>query len=417
MMKVLPLTPEQLAGITREYPTPFYLYDEKAIREVIRRLKKAFSWNPGYREYFAVKATPNPYILDIFRDEGCGVDCASETELLLSGACGFQGMDIMFTSNATTVGEYQMARSLDAIINLDDTGHAGLLESNAGIPELICCRYNPGIKIQYDGKVIINFEEQKFGSTKAQITACFSRLKDKGVKRFGIHAQYGAHRREADHFGNNASILFELAVDIFREPGIKVDFINFAGGVGIPYKPEDGETDIEAISDAIRKAYEKTIVRSGLHPVDVFTELGLYMTGPHGYFVTSVLHVKETYKRFAALDASTNAFMSPCRYQDYHQITVVGRKGEVEEDTYDLTGGLCEARDRFAINRRLPRLSPGDLIVFHDAGAYCYSHSNNFNGKLRPAELLLCADGSIKLIRRAERPEDYFATLDYPWLK
>lgn len=415
-MKALPITSAQLLDTASEYPTPFYIYDAKAIRENIHRLQHAFSWAPGFREYFAVKSTPNPFILEIFKNEGCGVDCASETELLLSEACGFSGEKIMFTSNATPLAEYKLAKKLGAIINLDDIGHMDLLCTTGTMPELICCRFNPGTEIAYHDKVIINFKDSKFGSTRDQIVAGFKRLSKMGVKRFGIHAQFGAHRKEPDYFGTHARFLFELAVDVYHTTGIKMEFINLAGGLGIPYKPEDSYADIEAVSSSIRKAYEDSIIRSGLDPVKLYLELGIYMTGPYGYFVSKVLHVKKTYKEFIGLDASTNSFMSPSRYSDYHHVTVLGKEDKENTHLYDVTGALCEGRDRFAVDRPLPLIEPGDLLVFHDAGAYAYSHSHNFNGKLRPAELLLCEDGSVKQIRRAETAKDYFSTLDYAGL-
>lgn len=412
-MKRFPVPHEQLKRIVSEFPTPFYLYDEKAIRGNAVRLRRSFSWNRGFREFFAVKSTPNPHILRIFREEGCGVDCASLTELLLADRCGFRGEEIMFTSNATPAEEYRKAKDLEAIINLDDTGHIGFLEENAGVPELVCCRYNPGTEIRFNGKVVLDFKDGKFGSTMEQLKAGFPELKRLGAKRFGLHAQFGSHRREAGYFGENARWLFEAAVELYRALGIKVEFINIAGGVGIPYAPEDSEADMEAISERIREAYEEVIVRAGLDPIALYSEFGIYMTGPYGYFVSSVLHVKETCKRFAGMDASTNSFMSPSRYSGYHHVSVSGKENLPSDCRYDITGSLCEGRDRFAVDRLLPGLEPGDLLVFHDAGAYAWSHGHNFNGKLRPAELLLCADGSVRQIRRAETPADYFATLDY----
>lgn len=413
-MKELPFKHSRLKSIASEYPTPFYIYDEKAIRENARRLKEVFAWNIDYREYFAVKAAPNPHLLQILREEGCGVDCASETELLLAESCGFSGGEIMFTSNATPAREYRKAIELGAIINLDDTGHIDFLKACAGIPELICCRYNPGVEIMHNGKCILNFKDSKFGSTKEQLADGFRYLRQLGAKRFGIHAQFGAHRREAGHFGRNIRILFEVAAELYRETGIKAEFINFAGGLGIPFGPEEAAADIQQVSLSIRQAYDEIITGAGLDPVPLYSEFGIYMTGPYGYFVSSVLHLKKTYKNFVGLDASTNSFMSPLRYNDYHHITVAGKENAARDQVYDVTGALCEGRDRFAVDRPLPPIEPGDLLVFHDAGAYTYSHSHTFNGRLRPAELLLRTDGSVKLIRRAETPADYFATLDFP---
>lgn len=412
-MKNVPFSYEKLKDIVAEFPTPFYIYDEEAMRENVRKLKKAFSWNTGYHEYFAVKSTPNPSILKIFKEEGCGVDCASLTELMLADLCEFSKDDIMFTSNVTTSDEYILAKNLGAIINLDDTSHIDFLNNCAGIPETICCRLNLGEEIRDQDKVVINFKNSKFGSTKEQIYEGFKYLQKLGVKHFGIHAQFGAHKRNPEYFGNNSRKVFEYLIDLYNNTGIKVDFINLAGGIGISYLPEDSPTDIEAISNCIKKAYEETIVDAGLSPISLFTEFGIYMTGPYGYFVSSVLHVKKTYKNFLGIDASTNSFMSPLRYSNYYHISVMGNENDKLDHVYDITGALCEDRDRFAIDRRLPHIKEGNILIFHDAGAYTYSHSHNFNGKLRPAELLFCTDGSVKMIRRAETPEDYFATLNF----
>ena len=412
-MKQVPFSYDKLKKIIKEIPTPFYIYDEKLIRENVRRLKKAFSWNAGYREFFAVKSTPNPSILKLFKDEGCGVDCASLTELMLAHMCGFSNEDIMFTSNVTTAEEYRLARSLGAVINLDDTGHIDFLKDTAGIPELVCCRLNLGEDIVYKDKVIINLKNSKFGSTKEQIYDGFRNLQKSGAKRFGIHAQFGSHKRDAEYFGHNAHKIFQYIIELYENTKIKVEFINLAGGLGIPFLYEDSPADIDAVSECIKKAYDETIKAAGLDPISLFTELGIFMTGPYGYFVSSVLHVKKSYKTFLGLDASTNSFMSPAKYNNYHHITVMGKENKECTHCYDLTGALCEDRDRFAADVLLPHIEKGDLIVFHDAGAYTYSHSYNFNGRLRPAELLLCIDGTVKMIRRAESPEDYFATLNF----
>lgn len=412
-MKKFPLTYDELKKIVSMYPTPFYIYDERAIRENAKRLIKAFSWNPGFREYFAVKATPNPFILQILKEEGCGVDCSSETELMLAQFCGFSENDIMFTSNVTPANEFEQAKKLGAIINLDDIKHIGFLKKCAGIPELICCRINPGGTIKYEDRIIMNYDESKFGFTKNQLIRGFEYLKKLGVKHFGIHFQFGSHRTEANFFGDNARPLFELAIEIYEKTGIKLDFINLAGGLGIPYKDNMPSADIETVSLCIRKAYENVLGKAGLADIPIFTELGIFMTGPYGYFVSSVLHIKETYKTYIGLDASTNSFMSPAKYTNYHHISVAGKETNECCNIYDITGALCENRDKFAIDQPLPLIKQGDLLVFHDAGAYSYSHSYNFNGKLRPAELLLCSDRSIRMIRRAETHEDYFSTLDF----
>ncbi len=412
-MKNFPLSFNDLKQVTAEYPTPFYLYDEKAIRENIRRLYKAFSWNKGFREYFAVKSTPNPHILQLFKEEHCGVDCASETELILADSCSFHGEEIMFSSNVTSEREFMKAISLNAIINLDDISHIDYLQKCTGIPELICFRLNPGGTISYRDKIILNYDDYKFGFTKEQLIEGINYLKRTGVSRYGLHSQFGCHRTEADYFGENARLLFQNAVDIYKETGLKPQFINLAGGLGIPYKENSESADINDISLSIKKAYDEVLGAAGLTPVSLYLEFGIFMTGPYGYFVSSVLHVKKNNKIFLGLDASTNSFMSPSRYTDYHHITVAGKENETYNCIYDITGALCENRDRFAAGRNLPHAEAGDILIFHDAGAYTYSHANNFNGRLRPAELLLCQDGSIKLIRRAETPEDYFATLNY----
>jgi diaminopimelate decarboxylase len=414
MSKHFPFTLDQLKHITSDFPTPFYLYDEKAIRANIRRLYQEFSWNPGFREYFAVKSTPNPYILNIFKEEGCGVDCASETELILANACSFTKEDIMFTSNVTTAQEFIRAKSLDAIINLDDISHIEFLKQCAGIPELICFRLNPGGTIQYQDQLMIDFHQSKFGFTKDQFVNGIKTLQTSGVHGFGIHFQFGSHRRETEYFGENARQFFHTVVDLCQRTGIRFEFINLAGGIGIPYQEDQKEADLEAISQAIKKAYDDILVPAGLTPMPLYFELGIFMTGPYGYFVSSVLHEKKTYKTYLGLDASTNSFMSPSRYTNYHHITVVGKEASESSCIYDVTGALCENRDKFAQDRYLPPVQVGDFLVFHDAGAYTYSHSNQFNGKLRPAELLLREDGTMKQIRRAETPTDYFATLDYP---
>jgi diaminopimelate decarboxylase len=326
---------------------------------------------------------------------------------------GFSNEDIMFTSNVTSADEYRLAMNLGAVINLDDTGHIDFLKNNTGIPDLICCRLNPGEDIIYQDKVVINFKNSKFGSTKDQIYDGFRYLQKLGVQRFGVHAQFGAHKRDPEYFGNNARKIFQYIIELYENTKIKVEFINLAGGLGIPFLPEDPPTDLEAVSSCIKKAYDETITAAGLDPISLFTELGIFMTGPYGYFVSSVLHAKKTYKHFLGLDASTNSFMSPAKYYNYYHITVMGKENEECSHLYDLTGALCEDRDRFAADRYLPHTVPGDLIVFHDTGAYTYSHGYNFNGKLRPAELMLCSDGNVKMIRRAETPEDYFITLNF----
>ncbi len=425
-MKEFPLSHQTLKQLTSLYPTPFYIYDEKAIRENIQNLKKAFSWNKGFKEYFAVKTTPNPYILQIFKEEGCGVDCASETELMLADSCSFTRKDIMFTSNVTSVAEFKRALKLNAIINLDDISHIETLKESAGytadsqsnlsgkLPEIACLRLNPGGVITYENKSILDYDDYKFGLSEEQFIEGIKTLKKCGVKRFGLHSQFGCHRREADYFGENARVVFEKAGIIAKETGIQFEFINLAGGLGTPYYEEEDRADIKAVSQLIRAAYEEVLDPDGISPVPLYFELGIFMTGPYGYFVSSVLHKKKTTKTFLGLDGSTNSFMSPSRYSNYHHITVLGKEEEPCDHLYTVTGSLCENRDRFASDRYLPAVNSGDIFVFHDAGAYAYSHANNFNGKLRPAELLLLSDGTVQQVRRAETAGDYFSTLDYP---
>lgn len=414
MKRKFPLSLSKLNKIATTYPTPFYLYEENAIRENIKRLQDAFSWNHGFREYFAIKAAPNPFLLDLFKDENCGVDCSSETELMLAHSCGFTGKNIMFTSNVTTANEFRLARQLDAIINLDDASHIPYLKQHAGLPDLICMRLNPQTQIRYQNKIILNHLDSKFGFTPDQLIDSVILLKKQGVKRFGIHCQFGCHQREANYFGENARNVFEQIVEISKKAEVVFEFINLAGGIGIPYQEEDEDTNIEAISNAMRHAYEATISQNFSSQIPLFLELGIFMTGPYGYFVTRVLHIKKTSKTFLGLDASTNSFMTPSRYSNYHAITVLGKENEPCDHTYDITGSLCENRDRFAIAKKLPEIEVGDIIIFHDAGAYCFSHANHFNGKLSPGELLICKDGSIRQIRRPQSARDYFQTLDYP---
>lgn len=418
-MKDFPLDCQTFKELTALYPTPFYLYDEKAIRRNIKDLKEAFSWNKGFREFFAVKSTPNPHILQIFKEEGCGVDCASETELILADSCSFSGEEIMFTSNVTSTEEFRKALRLNSIINLDDLTHIDALKratvpkEGLQLPELICFRLNPEGEITYQDKKVLDYNDYKFGLTTEQLIEGIKILRENGVKRFGLHSQFGCHRKEADYFGRNARVLFEKAAFISKKTGIQFEFINLAGGLGIPYAEGEECADIMAVSQSIKNAYEEVLTQDGLSSIPLYLELGLFMTGPYGYFISSVIHKKETTKTFIGLEASTNCFMSPSRYTNYHHLTVLGKEKELCNHTYTITGSLCENRDRFASDRSLPFIEIGDILIFHDAGAYAYSHSNNFNGKLRPAELLLCCDGSVRQIRRAETTEDYFSTLNY----
>jgi len=407
------VTLEQLKEITKQYPTPFHIYDEKGIRENARRLKEAFSWNKGFKEYFAVKATPNPYIIEILKEEGCGVDCSSYTELMLAEALDYSGDEIMFSSNATPAKEFVKARELNAIINLDDFTHIEFLEKVAGLPDTICCRYNPGGMFMASNRIMDNPGDAKYGFTKEQMVEGFRILKEKGVKRFGIHAFLASNTLTNDYYPTLAGILFELAVELRDKTGADIKFINLSGGIGIPYRPEDEPNDIMVIGDGVRKAYERILVPEGLGDVEIYTELGRYMLAPYGHLVATAIHQKHIYKEYIGLDACAADLMRPAMYGAYHHITVMGKENEPHVYKYDITGSLCENNDKFAIDRMLPKIEIGDLIVIHDTGAHGYAMGYNYNGKLRSAELLLREDNSVQLIRRAETPEDYFATLDF----
>ena len=413
-MKKTPfVTKEQVEKITQTYPTPFHIYDEKGIRENARNMKSAFSWNKGFREYFAVKATPNPYILKILQEEGCGVDCSSLTELMLSEACGFKGSDIMFSSNVTPAEEYQKAKELDAFINLDDITHIDFLEKAAGIPETICCRYNPGGVFQMGTAIMDNPGDAKYGMTKEQLIEAFTRLKSMGAKRFGIHSFLASNTVTNEYYPTLAGILFELAVEVQEKTGVEIAFINLSGGVGVAYTPEQEPNDIFAIGDGVRKQFEKVLVPAGLSDVAIFTELGRFMLAPYGGLVTRAIHEKHIYKEYIGVDACAVNLMRPAMYGAYHHITVLGKENEPCDHVYDVTGSLCENNDKFAIDRKLPEIAIGDYLFIHDAGAHGFAMGYNYNGKLKSAELLLKEDGSVKMIRRAETPKDYFATFDF----
>lgn len=413
-MKKIPfVTKEQVEEIVKNYPTPFHIYDEKAIRENARKLKQAFSWNKGFREYFAVKATPNPYILKILQEEGCGVDCSSLTELMMSEACGFTGSDIMFSSNVTPAEEYQKAKALDAFINLDDITHIDFLEQAAGIPETICCRFNPGGVFKMGTDIMDNPGDAKYGMTKEQLIEAFNRLKGMGAKRFGIHSFLASNTVTNEYYPTLAGILFELAVEVQKKTGVEIAFINLSGGVGIPYMPDKEPNDIAVIGDGVRRQFEKIMVPAGLEEVAVFTELGRFMLGPYGGLVTKAIHEKHIYKEYIGVDACAVNLMRPAMYGAYHHITVLGKEDAPCDHKYDVTGSLCENNDKFAVDRMLPKIDMGDYLFIHDAGAHGFSMGYNYNGKLKSAELLLKEDGSVQLIRRAETPEDYFATFDF----
>lgn len=406
------VTLAQLEAIVRDYPTPFHLYDEKGIRENARRLKNAFAWNKGFKEYFAVKATPNPAILKILKEEGCGADCSSYTELMLAEAVGFSGNEIMFSSNVTPAEDFQYARKLDAIINLDDITHIEFLEGTAGIPPRICCRYNPGGVFMVNNAIMDTPEEQKYGFTREQLVQGFRILIQKGVAEFGLHAFLASNSVDNQYYPHLARQLFMLARDLNRETGAKIAFINLSGGVGIPYHPDQKPVDIELIGREVKKAFDEILVPAGMGDVCLFTELGRFMLAPYGCLVSRVIHQKRIYKNYIGLDACAANLMRPAMYKAYHHITVMGKENEPCDHVYDVTGGLCENNDKFAINRSLPRVETGDLVVIHDTGAHGHAMGYNYNGKLRSAEVLLKEDGTTQLIRRAETPEDYFATLD-----
>jgi len=407
---------EQLQEITQKYPTPFHLYDEKGIRENARRLKEAFAWNKGFKEYFAVKATPNPTILKILREEGCGADCSSYTELMMSDAVGFQGDEIMFSSNVTPVEDFQLARKLNAVINFDDITHIDFFTKIADMPETISCRYNPGGKFQISNTIMDNPGEAKYGFTRQQLTEGFKKLQGLGVKHFGIHAFLASNTTTNEYYPTLAKILFETAVELNKETGAHIAFINLSGGVGIPYHPDQEGADIMAIGEGVRKAYEEVLVPAGMDDVAIYTELGRFMLGPYGCLVTTATHEKHIHKEYIGVDACAANLMRPAIYGSYHHITVMGKEDQPCEHKYDVTGGLCENNDKFAIDRMLPKIDIGDLLVIHDTGAHGYAMGYNYNGKLRSAEVLLKEDGSTELIRRAETPADYFATFDYTGL-
>ena len=416
-MKTPFVTKDQLEAIAAQYPTPFHIYDEKGIRENARRLKAAFAWNPGYREYFAVKATPTPAILKILKEEGCGCDCSSEAELVMAQRCGVTGDGIMFSSNNTPAREYQLADELNAIINLDDLTMVDYLEQSIGrIPEKICCRYNPGgvftLGETREGfQVMDNPGDAKYGMTRAQIAEAFTRLAAKGAKEFGIHSFLASNTLSNEYYPALARILFQLAVELKQETGVHITFINLSGGVGIPYKPNQPANDIAVIGEGVRKAYEEILVPAGMGDVSLCTELGRFMLAPYGHLVTRAIHEKHIYKEYIGVDACACNLMRPAMYGAYHHITVMGKENAPCDHKYDVAGGLCENNDKFAVDRMLPKIDIGDLLVIHDTGAHGFSMGYNYNGKLRSAELLLREDGSVELIRRAETLDDYFETL------
>lgn len=407
------VTKEKLEEITASFPTPYHLYDEKGIRENAKAVQEAFAWNKGFKEYFAVKACPNPVLIQIMREYGCGCDCSSMTELMLSKAIGCEGEDIMFSSNATPAEEYAYANKIGAIINLDDITHIDFLEQTIGhIPETISCRYNPGGLFRLSNGIMDNPGDAKYGMTTEQLFEAFKILKAKGAKRFGIHAFLASNTVTNEYYPMLAKVLFELAVKLEKETGADIQFINLSGGVGIPYKPDQEPNDIRVIGAGVKKVYDEVLVPAGMGDVAIYTEMGRFMTGPYGCLVTKAIHEKHTYKEYIGCDACAVNLMRPAMYGAYHHITVMGKENEPCDHKYDITGSLCENNDKFAIDRMLPKIDKGDFLVIHDTGAHGYAMGYNYNGKLKSAEILLKEDGSFELIRRAETPEDYFATLD-----
>ena len=411
------VTLEQAKEMVATYPTPFHIYDESGIRRTARALKAAFAWNPGFKEYFAVKATPNPEILKILREEGCGADCSSETELMLSQAVGFSGSEIMFSSNETPAAEFARAHGQGAIINLDDYTLIETMEEACGVPETVSCRFNPGGEFAIGNEIMDQPKDAKYGMTREQLVQAYRLLMQKGAKHFGLHAFLASNTLTNAYYPTLARILFGIAVDLHRETGAHIAFINLSGGVGIPYRPNEEGNDIAVIGEGVRKAYEEVLVPAGMGDVAIYTELGRYMLGPNGALLTTAIHEKHTYKEYIGVDACACNLMRPAMYGAYHHITVLGKENAQEDHMYDVVGGLCENNDKFAIDRYLPEIDRGDLLYIHDTGAHGFSMGYNYNGKLRSAEVLLCEDGSTKLIRRAETPADYFATFDFTGLK
>jgi diaminopimelate decarboxylase len=409
--KSVPFTKADIEALAEKHPTPFHVYDEAGIRATAKEFTDAFSWIPGgFRNYYAVKALPNPQIMKIVADEGMGYDCSSLAELMLAEQLNTPGDLIMFTSNDTPINEFAKAKELGAIINLDDYSHIDYLHEGIGMPERICMRYNPGsLK---EGNVIIGKpEEAKYGFTREQIIAGYQRAAELGAKEFGLHTMVASNELNPDYFVETAALLFELAVEIKEKTGLRISFLNLGGGVGIPYRPEQQKVDLQKVSDGIHELYGKIVEPAGLHPLRIYMENGRCVTGPHGYLVGRVRHIKDTYKQYVGLDANMANLMRPGMYGAYHHITVLGKAGQTADHTYDVTGSLCENNDKFAIDRVLPEVEVGDLVVIHDTGAHGHSMGFNYNGKLRSAEFLFHQDKSFRMIRRAETYDDYFATL------
>ena len=415
MKKTSFLTLDKAREIIREFPTPFHLYDEAGIRANARALKAAFSWNKGFREYFAVKATPNPYILQILHEEGCGCDCSSYTELMLSEAVGIVGHDVMFSSNVTPEKDMRKAYDMGAYINLDDATHVEFLNRvcDGKVPETVCMRYNPGGSFSLGNTIMDMPRDAKYGMSEAQMEASIRRLMELGTKHFGIHAFLASNTTTNDYYPELAGRLFQLAVRLHKATGCHFSFVNLSGGVGVDYRPEQPKCDLSVIGEGVRRRYEEILAPEGMDDIAIFTELGRFMLAPYGHLVSTVLHHKHIYREYVGLDACAADLMRPAIYGAYHHITVLGKENAPLDHVYDVTGGLCENNDKFAVQRELPQIDIGDILVIHDTGAHGHSMGYNYNGKLRSAEVLLREDGSAKLIRRAETPKDYFATLDF----
>ena len=413
------VTKDQVVEIAEQFPTPFHLYDEAGIRRNMEAVRDAFAWNPGFKEYFAVKANPNPRLISILHEYGCGCDCSSDTELMLADALGIHGHDIMFSSNDTPADDFRLARKLGAIVNFDDITHIEFFERVAGpIPETVSCRFNPGGLFQLANGIMDNPGDSKYGMTREQLGEAFRMLADRGAKTFGIHAFLASNTVTNEYYPALARILFTLAVDLANETGVHIGFINLSGGVGIPYRPDQEPNDIRAIGEGVRQAYEEVLAPAGMNDIKIFAEMGRFMMGPFGCLVTRAIHEKHIYKEYIGVDANAVNLIRPAMYGAYHHITVMGQAGGPDKSrmpatrTYDIAGNLCENNDKFAIDRELPEIDMGDLLIIHDTGAHGHSMGYNYNGRLRSAEVLLREDGTCELIRRAETPADYFATLD-----
>lgn len=413
-MKKLPfVTKEKVEEIVKSYPTPFHIYDEKGIRANAEAVRAAFAWNKGFKEYFAVKACPNPFLIQILHEYGIGCDCSSLTELMLSNALGINGHDIMFSSNDTPAEDYEYCAKVGGIINLDDITHIDFVEKILGkLPETMSCRYNPGGVFQMSNGIMDNPGDAKYGFTTEQLFEGYKILREKGVKHFGLHAFLASNTVTNEYYPKLAKQLFGMAVQIKEKVGVELEFINLSGGVGIPYMPEQTGNDIRVIGEGVRQAYEEVLIPAGLDRVAIYTEMGRFMMGPYGSLVTQAIHEKHTHKEYIGVDACAVNLMRPAMYGAYHHITVLGKEDAACDHKYDVTGSLCENNDKFAIDRMLPQIDMGDYLVIHDTGAHGFAMGYNYNGKLKSAELLLKEDGSVQLIRRAETPEDYFATFD-----